>query len=68
MANSGPVPWFDLRKGGLMGLRWVVAAAQRHNEAGIWVSFFKKTVMRIHEFATQTRQTTTTDDFLYDIE
>ena len=28
MANSGPVPRFDLRKGELVGLGWVVAAPQ----------------------------------------
>jgi len=33
MANSGPVPRFDLRKGGLVGLGWVAAATQRLNEA-----------------------------------
>ena len=39
MAISGPVPKFYLRKGGLVGLRWVADTAQWHNEAGFWVPF-----------------------------
>ena len=41
MANSGPMPRFDLREGGLVGSGWVAAAAQRLNEADFG-SLFEK--------------------------